>query len=89
MEEFTRILDFWFASEGLWFKKDDAFDATVPGQNPCDRDFGANLATKVLRRLPQSVRDRSHASLLVPPGAHVPIAHIAYRVMEQNIGSSG
>ncbi len=41
MEDFARILDFWFASEGLWFKKDDAFDETIRERFAADYESAA------------------------------------------------
>lgn len=41
MEAITRILDFWFESEDLWFKKDDAFDETIRQRFSADHERAA------------------------------------------------
>ncbi len=41
MEAIFRILDFWFASEGLWFKKDDAFDESIRQRFAADYEKAA------------------------------------------------
>ena len=41
MKAIPCILDFWFASEGLWFKKDDAFDETIRQRFAADYESAA------------------------------------------------
>ena len=41
MEAIARILDFWFASEDLWFKKDDAFDEIIRQRFVADHESAA------------------------------------------------
>ncbi len=41
MDAIARILDFWFASEDLWFKKDDAFDEIIRQRFVADHESAA------------------------------------------------
>jgi uncharacterized protein (DUF924 family) len=41
VQDIARILDFWFASEGLWFAKDDAFDETIRQRFAADHERAA------------------------------------------------
>ena len=41
VEAIARILDFWFASEGLWFMKDDVFDGIICQRFVADHESAA------------------------------------------------
>ena len=52
MQDIARILDFWFASEGLWYKKDDAFDETIRQRFAADYERAAAGGLTGWRELP-------------------------------------
>ncbi|MDP6786849.1 MAG: DUF924 family protein [Rhodospirillales bacterium] len=52
MEAIALILDFWFVSDGLWFKKDDAFDETIRQRFTADYERAAAGESSDWRQTP-------------------------------------
>jgi hypothetical protein len=69
--------------------EDDAFRATVPGEDPSDPCIGTHLAARVLRGAANGVRNGTHAALRIAPGAELAVADVSDGVVQEHVGGSG